>query len=794
MLGKYDQALPLYQRSLAILDVQPVAYPIELSKSLNGLAAIFVDSGKYAEALPLYRRSLAIGEEHLGPDHLNLAQTLSNIAQLYVTMGEYSQALPLYERSLTIRENRLGPEHVDVAASLDGLAVLYAKMGQHSQALSLYKRGLAIQENRLGPEHVDMAATLNGLAVLYATMGQHSQALPLSQRSLAIREKQLGPEHPEVAKALSNLAMMHLSTDSYAQALPLLLRSVSIAAASAGGADLLWSVQGVLGRLHLRQGEPELAIFWGKQAVNGLQTVRKSLGSLDQELQTSLIKSRTWPYTQLAEVLISEGRIPEAQQVLQMLKERELYDDMLRAEQSAPSSLQATLVGVERAKHDQFYRMRDQQVALANERRQIQAVPGPERSPLEKRRLAEIDKQFESARTAMNQFMASLQQELKGMRRGEAATAPGVATTQSRLRNVVEDMAAPGAEPNARAVALQYVVTDKRVSIILTVPGGPEVARQVDIDYGRLAKLITQFTEDVKSSKKPLEGDKGLHAQARELHRLLIEPILPDLKKANARTVMLSLTDVLRFMPFAALHDGKRYLIEDYTLSLFNEAATKLEWPRRAKWRVAGFGLSEPVGRLAALTEVPVELNAVTRPWAGSGMWLNNVPNSPFTLDTLQSALSGSHDVLHLASHFVVELGNTTGSRLYLGDKSTLSLEQIRGRGMRFNRIDLVTLSACETAVGGGRTSYGQEMESLGATVQRSGAAAVIATLWKVADRSTGSLMAKFYETKSQGANKAESLREAQLALLKGQVRLNTKRDWSHPFYWAPFVLMGNWR
>ena len=555
-----------------------------------------------------------------------------------------------------------------------------------------------------------------------------------------------------------------------------------------------WLVSAELASLHSARGNSELAIYWGKQAVNGLQTSRQSLSSLDKELQQSFLKNRTWPYTQLAEVLISEGRIPEAQQVLQMLKERELYDDVLRGKGSAPTTSQVDLDSVERAKFTDYYRIRDQQVALANERRLLQAKPEPERTAAERKRLEVISRDlFPRVQEAMEAFMAGLQRDLAQRATNSGEPQANVQAVQGRLRQSVEAMSRPGGEPSARAVALQYVMTDKRLSVILTVPGGPPVARQISVDYGDLAHRINQFTADVKSSNKPLDGEKGLHAQARELHRILIEPVLPDLKKANAGTLMLSLTDVLRFMPFAALYDGERYLIQDYALAQYNEAATSLVGPGVAKWRIAGFGLSDAVDGLPALKEVPVELDAVTSRSTGGRSWLNG----PFNRDRLRGALGGEFDVLHLASHFVVKLGDTTGSRLYLGDKSTMSLAQLTGEDMRFDAIDLVTLSACETAVGGGRTSYGQEMESFSARVQQQGAAAVMATLWKVADRSTGALMSRFYENKTKGrVNKAEALRQAQIAMISGEVTVPNYKQltWKHPFYWAPFVLMGNWR
>jgi tetratricopeptide (TPR) repeat protein len=176
--------------------------------------------------------------------------------------------------------------------------------------------------------------------------------------------------------------------------------------------------------------------------------------------------------------------------------------------------------------------------------------------------------------------------------------------------------------------------------------------------------------------------------------------------------------------------------------------------------------------------------------------------------------------VLHIASHFRF-LPGSDESFLLLGDGSGLTLRQLRTEMPRLTGVDLLTLSACETAVGGGLKADGREVEGLGVLAQRRGARSVLASLWPVEDASTGDLMAKFYQHRqAQGLNKAQALRQAQLALLHGgtaptvvsppelrgasAVRTaeppppvadtpDPRRPFAHPFFWAPFILMGNW-
>jgi len=228
--GKYAQALPLLQRSLAIREkVLGPEYPADVAGGLHNLATLYYTQGEYDKALPLYQRSLVIFEEALGKEHPNVATSLNNLASLYKAQGEYEKALPLHQRSLAIREKVLGPEHPDVALNLNNLALLYYAQGEYDQAKPLFERSLAIMEKVLGKEHPNVATSLNNLSLLHKEQGEHDKALPLYQRSLAIREKILGKGHPDVAMSLNNLGTLYYAQGEYDKALPLCGRAVAIA-------------------------------------------------------------------------------------------------------------------------------------------------------------------------------------------------------------------------------------------------------------------------------------------------------------------------------------------------------------------------------------------------------------------------------------------------------------------------------------------------------------------------------------------------------------------------------------
>ncbi len=201
--------------------------------------------------------------------------------------------------------------------------------------------------------------------------------------------------------------------------------------------------------------------------------------------------------------------------------------------------------------------------------------------------------------------------------------------------------------------------------------------------------------------------------------------------------------------------------------------------------------------------------------------------DAAFTKDAFLTALERRAAVVHIASHFEFTPGDKDASSLLLGDGSKLSTAEIESLPNVFQGVDLLALSACNTAVGDVASAPGREVESFAVLAQRKGARAVLATLWPVADRSTSALIQRFYalhRVRDGGApvSKLEALRTAQRELLSGALKgdgtsdaragfrpltpgttgttgpgsapARVSGDWRHPYYWAPFVLVGNFQ
>jgi CHAT domain-containing protein/Tfp pilus assembly protein PilF len=226
--GAYTKAQPLLLRALDIREKALGAMHPDVAESLNELALLYQAQGAYTKAELLFIRALDIREKALGPHHPDVAQSLNNLAVLYKAQGAYVKAEPLYIRALDIRETTLGAMHPDVAQSLSDLAVLYQAQGAYAKSEPLLVRALDIRERALGPMHLDVASNLNNLAAFYRTQGAYGKAEPLLVRALDIRERALGAMHPDVANSLNNLATLHWAQGAYAKAEPLYIRALDI--------------------------------------------------------------------------------------------------------------------------------------------------------------------------------------------------------------------------------------------------------------------------------------------------------------------------------------------------------------------------------------------------------------------------------------------------------------------------------------------------------------------------------------------------------------------------------------
>ena len=773
--AKHSQALVLQLRSLKIREKTLGKEHPDTALALNNLASIYEHLAQHDEALPLRRRTLAIFEKVLGPEHPKTALALNNLAVTLGTLGQHTQALPLQFRSMAIRESVFGREHLDTATALNNLALTHSALGQHDQALTLKRRALAIFEKVLGPENPDTAVSLGNLASTHRDLAQYEEALVLEGRTLAIFEKALGPEHPSTAFALGNLASTHNRLGQYEQALPLRKRSLAILVKVLGPEhpDTASALNG-LAYLCQMTGRPTAAINLYKTAVNAYQSQRERVSRIDGDVLRSYTESIADAYQSLAELLVEQGHLAEAQQVLDMLKEDEVFEFIRRNGNADPRRTRIAFTPTEARWAARYREVAYRLASLGVEERQLQQKAKQGLSPTEKTRLNTLKADLEVAEKAFMAFLGDMQQKLsaQGPSKVDEVAATSV-DAQRELQKLISDL-------GSNAVLLQYYVTNDKVGMLLTTPN-VVIPFSSEIDAKKLNRDIFDFRRALRDPKS------NVLPASQTLYKLLLAPVADALDQAGAETVMLSLDGNLRHLPFGALHDGKQFVAQRWNLPVYTAVTRdKLRQGSSTRWRVAGLGLTRAIGEFKALPAVKVEMDGLLRASGASQsvVYLDD----QFTATKLKEVGQRDFQLMHISSHFSISPGTEVNSFLLLGDGQRLTLGDIRTQNYRFDNVDLLTLSACDTGLGGGRDANGREIEGLGVIAQQQGAKGVLATLWPVADGSTAKLMADMYQRRqSRGLSKIEALRQAQLALM-------SEPRYSHPFYWAPFILLGNWQ
>jgi len=361
------------------------------------------------------------------------------------------------------------------------------------------------------------------------------------------------------------------------------------------------------------------------------------------------------------------------------------------------------------------------------------------------------------------------------------------------------------------SVILYPLVLEERLELVLVSADAPPVRYPIEVDATTLNRTVVEFGQALK--------DRGSDPRpsAQQLYDWVIAPLENDLAAVGAENIIFAPDGVLRYVPLPALFDGEQWLAERFSFSQIT-AASETDFAARPRDErsllaaaCADCTFTVNVGDDAfSFLDLPgtlreVELLAAQVPGA------EVLIDGDFTPAQFKNLL-GSHTLIHLATHGLFVSGAPDESFLLFGNGQSVNLQQMRREWSQLD-ADLVVLSACETALGSPKLGNGIEVLGLGFQLQRVGAKAVVASLWAVSDQGTQVLMNEFYAALNQGLTKAAALQAAQRALITGESATGgagpdrtgappLSRDgalahdafpgYSHPYYWAPFILIGN--
>ncbi len=330
------------------------------------------------------------------------------------------------------------------------------------------------------------------------------------------------------------------------------------------------------------------------------------------------------------------------------------------------------------------------------------------------------------------------------------------------------------------AAVLYSIVLSDRVAVVASTSDPQQPLRYFSspIKPGEAEAGV----KDLLASLHPASSRESRLAVSQKLYDWLIRPVEASGALKDRQTLVFVLDGLLRKVPVAALHDGKQYLIEKYSVAL-SPGLRLMSAQHLAKQQVRAVvaGISEAREGFNALPSVVGEVGDISKATAGTALL-----NQNFTTQSLANRVQGnSANLVHLATHgqFSSNLDETFlltwNGRMNIRELSELLRNRDSGQK---DALELLVLSACDTAAGDDRAVLG-----LAGLAVKSGARSTLASLWPVKDEVAARLMTRFYEElKQPNMTKAEALRRSQLALLKD-------KDYDDPFFWSSFVLVGNW-
>jgi CHAT domain-containing protein len=361
--------------------------------------------------------------------------------------------------------------------------------------------------------------------------------------------------------------------------------------------------------------------------------------------------------------------------------------------------------------------------------------------------------------------------------------------------------------------ALIYVVSHlDKLELLLILPSCQRVRRVIP-EANR--QVIDKVAQDFRTQIiNPIADNSRNSSSAQQLYRWIVTPLEAELQANQIKSLVFCMDVGLRSIPLAALYNGQQFLIEQYSVALIPSfSLTDTRYQRLENLRLLAMGISKSTQKERPLPAVVVEVsNLTSQLWQGKALLDEDSTVNNFKAANRQERFG----IIHMATHAEFQPGRASNSYVQFWDEK-LRLEQLRQLSLELEweappKIEMLVLSACRSALGDAQAELG----FTGLAVQ-AGVKSALGSLWYVSDESTMALMAQFYQQLKTAKTRVEALRQAQLAMLKGEVRiqggqlrllvegqeqwillpaeLNLQDDLrlSHPYYWSAFTMIGNW-
>jgi len=693
-------------------------------------------------------------------------ETLTLLAQAYQYIGQYNEALKSLKSALILAQK--SGDRAQIAPVLASLGNLHIALGPPDKAFKYLNESLSMAKE-LGD--FDLSATiLNNLGNLYITQKKYNEALGVYFESMTLAKKSNNGRL--ATRALTNAAMASMQNGQYKESKELLDRALDETRKLDLSHDKAYGLINIgLTYRHLcahLSDQDRLSVLSSQafnealilsEAIGDLRSLSYACGYLGTLSEDEKRYQEALRFTRRATLVAQQGNAPESLYLWQwqtgrLLKAIGNTEEAISAYKNCIYTLQSirqemsTCYGTPQISYREsfepiyfgFVDLLLQRSASMQKPEQVESLLMEAREAVELLKVAELRDYF--------------QDECMGAARFRMTRLDVVSKT---------------------AVVIYPVVLSDRTELLISLPSG---LKRFSVPI-RAEVLIQEIREFRQKLEKRTTREYLPHAQ--KLYDWLIRPLEPDLESLTTNTLVFVPDGPLRSIPMAALHDGKQFLITKYAIAI--TPGLSLTDPRpvkRENVKVLSAALTDSVQGFSPLPNVLDELQAIQGLYGGTQLL-----NHDFLTSNLEKELRNKQfTIMHVASHGRFEAEFRKSFLLTFDGKVTMDqLEQYIGLfKFREDPLELLTLSACETAAGDDRAALG-----LAGIAIKAGARSALATLWYINDQASSELVAEFYRgLQDPSVSRAMALKRAQLKLLND-------RSYQHPGYWSPFLLINNW-
>jgi len=767
----------------------------EAVRSYNNMGTIYRDMGDYTKASEFYTKALNIIEKNMVLFY-DFDYFYNNLGIFYYNMGDYPKALEFYTKALKIVEHVFNKDHPGNTGIYNNIGSVYHAMGDYPKALEFYTKTLNIFEKVLGKDHPDTAASYNNIGSVYDNMGDYPKALEFYTKALSIFEKVLGKDHPDTANSYNNIGYVYNNMGDYPKAIEFLTKALNIREKSLGKdhPDTANSYNNI-GFAYNKIGDYNKSYNYSKEAYYIFKLNRdKNFEILSNEQKKRFLEASRWYLPHLLTNGYSYQQTAKDKEALS----QEIYEIFINDKGILldDENTIAMLKNISQDKNliskiDSLNSLKRAYAKLAG------TMPKPEEAKSYQEKLKALGEDIEKAEIEIAKISPKFKQEL------------GIKDLKlSDLTSLLK--------PNELFVDIGYYGKNYYIFSV-DKSGEVKFEKLSNKDSDTVNTTIKEFRADIDKIINATDANSS--KALKELYNIVIEKGIGD-RMDKFNSLIISTDGALRLLPFEALMDGDKYLIEKKQIRYTPSAK---EFIRTHKFNIKDEGkditmFSDPnyeskSGKsMEMVADTPNVNKAVqTRSIKNMGTF-KRLRGFKKEEEILQSSFNGvklfsrenaneenilavkSPKILHITTHgYFISDENITNPMLKSGvalSGANIGIKQQTGEGLvnalklsglSLDGTDLVVLSACETGLVDVKDT--SSVASLPKTFIQAGSKNVLMSLWSVDDNSTVELMKEFYtDTKGNEKKFNEVLRNAKIKMIK---------EGKHPFYWAAFIMSG---